>query len=115
MKFYVRKAFLVLFCVTFSSCCNANHQVDGLKKPGDSRSDAESICLAQIHRYVEKTRKWGIKDYSIIQENSSPGLRGFSVLHKDDVGALLADKRVKSFHVDLDEKCKKVVEELAYQ
>lgn len=116
MKFSKIKIFLILTFLPFVACCGESSK--GKEEKGGrsaSISGADSICVSEIRKYVEKTRKWDEEDYSLIQENSSPGLRGFSVMHKDDVGALLPGRGVKSFHVDLDKGCQRILKELAYQ
>ncbi|MFT3761566.1 MAG: hypothetical protein QM761_02935 [Pseudoxanthomonas sp.] len=68
-----------------------------------------------IESYVDKTRGWDHNLYDIVEEQSSSDSKGFSVRYKDDLKTLLPEGGLKSFHVDLDEPCRKVIRELAYQ
>lgn len=71
-------------------------------------------CVMTIETYVQATRGWKREMYRIAEESSGTADIGFSVQHVHD-SVLLPEGGLKSFHVDLDQRCSKVIREGHYQ
>lgn len=72
------------------------------------------VCLPVISAYVSASREWTEDVYDVVPEAGGGGHRGFAVMHHADK-VKAPSEELKSFHVDLDSKCKAVVGELGYQ
>ncbi len=80
----------------------------------DATVDADAKCRQTITAYVQSKKGWKDDQYNIVAEQMPGDVRGFSVQHVDDVTPL-PEGGLKSFHVNLDEACGSVIEELGYQ
>lgn len=103
MAFFKLMFGLVLFLAAAMGC-SAHEKNSG-------RVDA---CLPVISAYICASRGWPEDVYDVVPEAGGEGLRGYAVMHHADKGKLSSEE-LKSFHVDLDSKCKAVVGELGYQ
>lgn len=74
----------------------------------------DGSCLSVVAQYVSDTRNWSEADYDVLPEVVEEGVNGYSILYRRDLD-VPPPVQLKSFHVDLDERCSKVVRELAYQ
>lgn len=95
-----------------SALCLVSVAGCSLHEIGSGRLDDD--CLLVVADYVKSSRGWGGDIYNIAPEGTVAGLRGYAVMHRSDDGKLPSEE-LKSFHVDLDSKCKAVVDELGYQ
>ncbi len=111
--------FAALSGFLFASCSDVTSNDSQLKNEPAKPQAVLSVkiderCLRTIRSHVEKTRGLSYGSYNIVEEESPDG-EGFSVRHEDDMKAFLPEGGLKSFHIDLDEPCQKVIRELAYQ
>jgi len=83
--------------------------------PANGGRSEDTACIRLIESYVAKTRGWDKNDYEILEEGSDLGGRGFSVRHASDNGPRPRGGGGKSFHLEVDRECRKVVTELGYQ
>ena len=114
----------IVFLVGLLSACGDNAAIadksqlsDNLPRPeqtADPTVDADAKCLQTITAYVQAKKGWKDDQYKIVPEQMPGDVRGFSVQHVDDVTPL-PEGGLKSFHVNLDEACVSVTEELGYQ
>ncbi|WP_140393556.1 hypothetical protein [Xanthomonas retroflexus] len=88
--------------------------VTGCSAREEKNSERVDACLPVINAYIKASRGWVEGVYDVVPEGRSRGLRGYAVMHHEDKGKLPSEE-LKSFHVDLDSKCKAVVGELGYQ
>lgn len=73
-------------------------------------------CTGLIEGYVAKTRGWPRERYSIREESADTlGARGFAILHESDNVLRPPGGGGKSFHLEVDGACTRVITELAYQ
>ncbi|WP_422508191.1 hypothetical protein [Stenotrophomonas sp. GZD-301] len=72
-------------------------------------------CVRVVDAYVRRTRTWTPADYLVSTSPPLVGGRGFAVLHKDDLADPLGRNERKSFSVELDNACSKVIEEFQFQ
>lgn len=81
----------------------------------DAKASVPKKCSEVIHEYVKRTRGWDKSSYVIDEEGfGGPGL-GFSVWLLEEDIKILPPGGGRSFHVELDQACTRVTEELAYQ
>ncbi|HCT28298.1 MAG TPA: hypothetical protein DIW85_19115 [Stenotrophomonas sp.] len=98
----------LLFSLLMAGGCAA-------KEPrGEKRLQGLDRCVTTIETYVQETRGWKREMYRIAEESSGTADIGFSVQHVHD-RVLLPEGGLKSFHVDLDQRCSKVIRESHYQ
>lgn len=71
-------------------------------------------CMEVIEDYVAGSRAWHAGDYAVSRETLDEEHIGFSVVYRDDLESSPL-VQLRSFHVDLDAGCKRVVRELGYQ
>lgn len=81
----------------------------------DAQSSVPKKCSELIRNYVKATRGWDAKNYVIEKEGFGESSLGFSVWLLEEYKEILPPGGSKSFHVDVDQACSKVVGELAYQ
>lgn len=72
-------------------------------------------CVRVVEAYVRRSRAWSTKTYLVATSPSLSGGRGFAVLHQDDLADPLSMQERKSFHLELDQSCSKVIEEFWFQ
>lgn len=80
--------------------------------------DATSVpikCSDLVRDYVKKTRGWDAGSYVVEEEEFGGPVLGFSVWLLEEDKAAAPPGGGKSFHVDVDQSCSKVLNELAYQ
>ena len=106
----LEKSLLLLMLIP-PSCSEVDGQNDQVKNV------TSESCEMVVQQYVEQTRGWKRKSYRISQEPAIEGSYGFEVWHESDnvVRPPGGGETGKSFHVDLDAKCTKVLSEFAYQ
>ncbi len=110
----------IMFLVGILSACGDNAALADKSRVGDNfprpeqTVDADAKCHRTITGYVQSKKGWKDDQYNIVAEQMPGDVRGFSVQHVDDV-IPLPEGGLKSFHVNLDESCGSVIEELGYQ
>jgi hypothetical protein len=106
---------LTYLCVATSSCGAASNESQRIEEPpvDGAPNGIDAQCLSTIEKHVERTRKWSRDSYKILSEELSSNVRGFAVIERSDAFINKGDR--KSFHIDLDRSCSKVVRELKYQ
>lgn len=72
-------------------------------------------CVRVVEAYVRRTRAWSTTAYLVATSPPLAGGRGFAVLHQDDLADPLSMQERKSFHLELDQSCSKVIEEFWFQ
>lgn len=111
---------LCLCLASISAACNAS-DTDALQAlPAMVRANVlaaqkQPACVRVVDAYVRRTRGWTPADYLVSLSATVGGGRGFAVLHRDDLADPLGSKERRSFHVELDQACSKVTEELQFQ
>ena len=80
----------------------------------ESRGEKGWEGLERCETYVQETRGWKREMYRIAEESSGTADIGFSVQHVHD-RVLLPEGGLKSFHVDLDLRCSRVIRESHFQ
>lgn len=81
----------------------------------EARSLIPERCSDTIHDYVKKARGWKESAYVIDEEGFGGPGRGFSIWVLAEDGVIPPPGGGKSFHVELDQECSRVTEELGYQ
>jgi hypothetical protein len=71
-------------------------------------------CMEVVADYVAGSRAWHAEDYAVSRKTLDEEYMGFSVVYRDDLESSPL-VQLRSFHVDLDADCKRVVRELGYQ
>lgn len=72
-------------------------------------------CLNVAEKYVKETRNWRKSDFEVQPQQAELGGIGFSIFYLPDKNLRSISQRGKSFHLELDNGCNKVIGELAYQ
>ncbi|HAI46972.1 MAG TPA: hypothetical protein DCM50_09785 [Stenotrophomonas sp.] len=72
-------------------------------------------CVRVVDAYVLRTRAWKPTTYFVALSAPVAAGRAFAVLHVDELADPLYLGERKSFHVELDQSCSKVTEELQFQ
>lgn len=114
------KFFKVLLAIGLLPGCGINSTTTESSELIESSENSQQLtkidsnCIEVIRAYVKSKKGWNDDEYSIVKEQLPGDSRGFSVRHKDDETPL-PEGGLKSFHVNIDETCEKVTEELAYQ
>ncbi|CAM4311778.1 hypothetical protein CR156_19085 [Stenotrophomonas lactitubi] len=110
--------FLCLACPPSSGVASAR---DGLAAlPAAVRAtilaaQKQPECVRVVEAYVRRTRAWNKTTYLVATSPPVSGGRGFAVLHQDDLADPLSTQERKSFHLELDQSCSKVIEEFWFQ
>ena len=81
---------------------------------GKRKDLSQEKCTRLVEDYVTKTRGWLKRDYRILSAQEEMGGQGFSVEYIPETTPPL-DNHGKSFHLELDKDCNKLVAELGYQ
>jgi hypothetical protein len=71
-------------------------------------------CLALVAAHVASTRGWTDGEYTVKKESTGEGMRGYEVMYLKDMESA-TPASLKSFHVDLDVDCGRVIRELGCQ
>ncbi len=82
--------------------------------PASTNSTGNSKCLHAVKKHVEETRGWTSDKYTIKEEMVDENLKGYEVMFLEDLQSK-PPTELKSFHVDLDQNCERVIRELGYQ
>jgi len=98
-------------------CCllTAGPAFSATPQPPSKDAHVDPACGQLVERYVTSTRGWPLPSYTVFEEGAELGGRGFSVWHESDNVRKPPGGRGKSFHLEVDAKCRKVIRELAYQ
>jgi len=111
---------LCLCLAAISSSCNASdtdalQSLPELVKANVLAARKHPECVRVVDAYVRRTRTWKPADYLVSLSPPLAGGRGFAVLHNDDLADPLGRNERKSFSVELDNTCSKVIEEFQFQ
>lgn len=77
-------------------------------------SPGDLLCMKVVEDYIASSRAWHVEEYEVSRESVDGEYVGFSVVYRNDLRSS-PQVQLKSFHVDLDAECKRVVRELRYQ
>lgn len=115
-----RLLYLLWLCVLINSCGSTADDTHQLRSEGKGSSPIQSTrgtqsrCLLTIEQYVYHTRGWDRSTYDVSPEQFAADFTGFAV-HKKSESTFVVEGGRKSFHVDLDKTCSKVLREQRYQ
>lgn len=109
---------LVLTCAP--AACGASGKVALQTLPEKTRANIlaareQPDCVRVVDAYVSRTRAWNATTYFVALSSSVADGRAFDVLHEEDLADPLSMAERRSFHVELDQSCSKVTEELRFQ
>ncbi|WP_313241648.1 hypothetical protein [Stenotrophomonas sp.] len=111
---------LCLCLAVISPACNASDKdalqtLPDMVKANVLEAQKYPECVRVVNAYVRRTRSWTPADYLVSVSPPLAGGRGFAVLHQDDLADSLGRNERKSFSVELDTTCSKVIEEFQFQ
>lgn len=98
----------VLFFLAGAPC-----SAQGSVAPPDDSHRAE--CVRLIERHVHATRGWDKSLYRVQREDAGNEHLGFAVIYLEEERTPLYMGERRSFHVDLNHGCTRVMGELRYQ